>query len=222
MDQLLSDQRRRGRTATTMSESLNGRLRTGNGNPATTEFPHTLPGTRTEIVTFDNSDQMVHSLGSHDEALRYIEEQFPDVNFHVRGNELSMSGPSTVIPRIMRLLEEVRGLVARGTVVTPDVLQQLVSLLRTQSVQNPVDVLTHNILSSRGKTIRPKTLNQKNYVDAIDANTVIFGIGPAGTGKTYLAMAKAVQALQLKEVSRIILTSPLLRRGSGWASCRER
>ena len=145
-----------------MSESLNGRLRTGNGNQPTTEFPHTLPGTRTEVVTFDNSDQMVHSLGSHDEALRYIEEQFQDVNFHVRGNELSMTGPATVIPRIMRLLEEVRGLVAKGTLVTPDVLQQLVSLLRTQSVQNPADVLTHNILSSRGKTIRPKTLNQKN------------------------------------------------------------
>ncbi|UKA51927.1 PhoH family protein [Arthrobacter sp. FW305-123] len=196
-----------------MSESLNGRLRTGNGNLPPTEFPHTLPGTRTEVVTFDNSDQMVHSLGSHDEALRYIEEQFQDVSFHVRGNELSMTGPSTVIPRVMRLLEEVRGLVAKGTVVTPDVLQQLVSLLRAQSVQNPADVLTHNILSSRGKTIRPKTLNQKNYVDAIDDNTVIFGIGPAGTGKTYLAMAKAVQALQTKEVSRIILTRPAVEAG---------
>ncbi|MGO4436037.1 PhoH family protein, partial [Paenarthrobacter sp. RAF9] len=140
-----------------MSESLNGRLRTGNGNLPPTEFPHTLPGTRTEIVTFDNSDQMVHSLGSHDEALRYIEDQFEGVSFHVRGNELSMTGPSTDISRVMRLLEEVRGLVSKGTLVTPDVLQQLVSLLRTQSVQNPADVLTHNILSSRGKTIRPKT-----------------------------------------------------------------
>ena len=74
-------------------------------------------------------------------------------------------------------------------------------------------MLTHNILSSRGKTIRPKTLNQKNYVDAIDANTVIFGIGPAGTGKTYLAMAKAVQALQQKEVTRIILTRPAVEAG---------
>jgi len=208
-----TNRRRKGPKANTMSESLNGRLRTGNGNQPPTEFPHTLPGTRTEVVTFDNSDQMVHSLGSHDEALRYIEEQFQDVNFHVRGNELSMTGPSTVIPRIMRLLEEVRGLVAKGTVVTPDILQQLVSLLRTQSVQNPADVLTHNILSSRGKTIRPKTLNQKNYVDAIDDNTVIFGIGPAGTGKTYLAMAKAVQALQTKEVSRIILTRPAVEAG---------
>jgi len=156
---------------------------------------------------------MVQSLGSHDEALRYIEEQFPGIDFHVRGNELSFSGPPADVPRIMRLLEEVRALVAKGTVITPDALKQLVSLLRSQSVQSPVDVLTHNILSSRGRTIRPKTLNQKNYVDAIDDNTVIFGIGPAGTGKTYLAMAKAVQALQTKEVSRIILTRPAVEAG---------
>ncbi|WP_144599755.1 PhoH family protein [Arthrobacter sp. AG367] len=196
-----------------MTESANGkrRLNTGEGSPG--EFPHSLPGTRTEVVLFENSDQMVQSLGSHDEALRFIEEQFPAVNFHARGNELSINGPAGDVPRIMRLLQEVRGLVARGTVITPAVLQQLVSLLRTQSLQNPVDVLTHDILSSRGRTIRPKTLNQKNYVDAIDANTVIFGIGPAGTGKTYLAMAKAVQALQQKEVSRIILTRPAVEAG---------
>jgi len=202
-----------GLRANTMTESANGkrRLNTGEGSPG--EFPHSMPGTRTEVVLFENTDQMVQSLGSHDEALRFIEEQFPDVNFHARGNELSISGPVTDVPRIMRLLQEVRGLVARGTVITPAVLQQLVSLLRTQSLQNPVDVLTHDILSSRGRTIRPKTLNQKNYVDAIDANTVIFGIGPAGTGKTYLAMAKAVQALQQKEVSRIILTRPAVEAG---------
>ena len=162
---------------------------------------------------FDDSEQMVQSLGSHDEALRFIENQFPAVDFHVRGNEFAISGPAADVPRIMRLLNEVRGLVARGTVITPAVLQQLISLLRSQSLQNPVEVLTTNILSTRGKTIRPKTLNQKNYVDAIDANTVIFGIGPAGTGKTYLAMAKAVQALQPKEVSRIILTRPAVEAG---------
>jgi phosphate starvation-inducible PhoH-like protein len=162
---------------------------------------------------FDDSEQMVQSLGSHDEALRFIENQYPAVDFHVRGNELAISGPAADVPRIMRLLNEVRGLVARGTVITPAVLQQLVSMLRSQSLQNPVEVLTTNILSTRGKTIRAKTLNQKNYVDAIDANTVIFGIGPAGTGKTYLAMAKAVQALQQKEVSRIILTRPAVEAG---------
>ena len=79
-----------------------------------------------------------------------------------------------------------------------------------------------NILSSRGRTIRPKTLNQKRYVDAIDEHTIVFGIGPAGTGKTYLAMAKAVQALQAKQVNRIILTRPAVEAGSGSASCRAR
>ncbi|MET3950247.1 PhoH family protein [Arthrobacter sp. UYEF36] len=196
-----------------MTEAANGKARISAGERAAGEFPHSLPGLRTEVVLFDNSDQMVQSLGSHDEALRFIEAQFPAVDFHARGNELAISGPAADVPRIMRLLNEVRGLVARGTVITPAVLQQLVSMLRSQSLQNPVDVLTHNILSSRGKTIRPKTLNQKNYVDAIDANTVIFGIGPAGTGKTYLAMAKAVQALQQKEVTRIILTRPAVEAG---------
>jgi phosphate starvation-inducible PhoH-like protein len=196
-----------------MTEAANGKARISAGERAAGEFPHSLPGLRTEVVLFDDSDQMVQSLGSHDEALRFIENQFPAVDFHVRGNELSISGPSADVPRIMRLLNEVRGLVARGTVITPALLQQLVSLLRSQSLQNPVEVLTTNILSTRGKTIRPKTLNQKNYVDAIDANTVIFGIGPAGTGKTYLAMAKAVQALQQKEVSRIILTRPAVEAG---------
>jgi len=196
-----------------MTEATNGKARTSAGERSAGEFPHSLPGLRTEVVLFDSSDQMVQSLGSHDEALRFIEAQFPAVDFHVRGNELAISGPAADVPRIMRLLNEVRGLVARGTIITPAVLQQLVSMLRTQSLQNPVEVLTHNILSSRGKTIRPKTLNQKNYVDAIDANTVIFGIGPAGTGKTYLAMAKAVQALQQKEVTRIILTRPAVEAG---------
>jgi phosphate starvation-inducible PhoH-like protein len=196
-----------------MTEAANGKARISAGERAAGEFPHSLPGLRTEVVLFDNSEQMVQSLGSHDEALRFIEAQFPAVDFHVRGNELAISGPAADVPRIMRLLNEVRGLVARGTVVTPSVLQQLVSMLRSQSLQNPVEVLTHNILSSRGKTIRPKTLNQKNYVDAIDDNTVIFGIGPAGTGKTYLAMAKAVQALQQKEVTRIILTRPAVEAG---------
>ena len=203
----------RGPRANTMTEAANGKARISAGERTAGEFPHSLPGLRTEVVLFDNSDQMVQSLGSHDEALRFIETQFPDVDFHVRGNELAISGPAADVPRIMRLLNEVRGLVARGTVITPAVLQQLVSMLRSQSLQNPVDVLTLNILSSRGKTIRPKTLNQKNYVDAIDANTVIFGIGPAGTGKTYLAMAKAVQALQQKEVNRIILTRPAVEAG---------
>ena len=86
-------------------------------------------------------------------------------------------------------------------------------MLRAETTERPADVLTLNILSNRGRTIRPKTLNQKRYVDAIDKHTITFGIGPAGTGKTYLAMAKAVQALQSKNVNRIILTRPAVEAG---------
>jgi phosphate starvation-inducible PhoH-like protein len=86
-------------------------------------------------------------------------------------------------------------------------------MLRGGGDDRPAEVLTLNILSSRGRTIRPKTLNQKRYVDAIDEHTIVFGIGPAGTGKTYLAMAKAVQALQAKRVNRILLTRPAVEAG---------
>ena len=98
-----------------------------------------------------------------------------------------------------------------GQGLTPESVDRSISMLRSDV--RPADVLTSNILSNRGKTIRAKTLNQKRYVDAIDENTVVFGIGPAGTGKTYLAVAKAVQALQTKQVSRIILTRPAVEAG---------
>ncbi|HET8794862.1 MAG TPA: PhoH family protein [Arthrobacter sp.] len=180
-----------------------------------TEFPVDLDpaDTSTEKVSFDSTEQMVQSLGAQDEALRFIEKSFPGVSLHVRGNDVSVGGPAADVGRIVRLIEEIRTLAAKQTLITPQLLQQLVTMLSEQTSSRPADVLTHNILSSRGKTIRPKTVNQKNYVDAIDANTVVFGIGPAGTGKTYLAMAKAVQALQHKEVNRIILTRPAVEAG---------
>jgi phosphate starvation-inducible protein PhoH and related proteins len=92
-------------------------------------------------------------------------------------------------------------------------VERTCAMLTAREEASPADVLTHNILSSRGKTIRPKTLNQKRYVDAIDKHTVVFSIGPAGTGKTYLAVAKAVRALQDKQVNRIILTRPAVEAG---------
>ncbi|GAB3245862.1 PhoH family protein [Arthrobacter pigmenti] len=170
-------------------------------------------GVSTEVISFDSTEQMVSSLGAQDEALRFIEASFRDVTIHVRGNEVSISGPAAEVDRIVKLIEEIRVLAAKQTNITPELLQQLVTMLREQTSNRPADVLTHNILSSRGRTIRPKTVNQKTYVDAIDRNTVVFGIGPAGTGKTYLAMAKAVQALQHKEVNRIILTRPAVEAG---------
>ncbi|WP_125612186.1 PhoH family protein [Specibacter cremeus] len=176
-------------------------------------FPHSIDHVRTELLRFDSTEQMVATLGAEDEALRIIEASYPGVSLLARGNELSISGPAAETATILRLMTEARGLVARATVLTPAVWEQLVFMLKARTPSSPVDVLTHDILSSRGRTVRPKTLNQKNYVDAIDEFTIVFGIGPAGTGKTYLAMAKAVQALQQKDVTRIILTRPAVEAG---------
>src|SRR3954452_13593590 len=170
-------------------------------------------GSSSRSVHFESPEHMVRTLGTHDEVLRLIESEFRDVDLLVRGNELLISGPAAVVERTERLIAEIRTLAAADTRVTPQVVEQLLRMLREQSVARPADVLTQNILSSRGRTIRPKTLNQKKYVDAIDKNTIVFGIGPAGTGKTYLAVAKAVQALQAKEVNRIILTRPAVEAG---------
>jgi phosphate starvation-inducible PhoH-like protein len=155
---------------------------------------------------------MVALLGSRDSVLRAVEEGFPSVDVHARGNEISVTGPAGDVVIVSRLLDELIEVVEGGTQLTPDVVRRTVAML-SSDVQRPAEVLTFNILSNRGRTIRPKTVGQKHYVDAIDANTITFGIGPAGTGKTYLAMAKAVQALQSHQVNRIILSRPAVEAG---------
>src|SRR5580704_9665848 len=147
--------------------------------------------TQVKIVIPDDHS-MVSLLGSRDELLGVIEKSF-DADVHVRGNEITITGPPQETALVARLFDELTQLVAGGA--------------------RPAEVLNLGILSSRGRTIRPKTLGQKRYVDAIDSHTIVFGIGPAGTGKTYLAMAKAVRALQDKEVNRIILTRPAVEAG---------
>ena len=156
---------------------------------------------------------MVALLGSGDELLHVIERDFPSADIHVRGNEITVTGPADDTALVDRLFGELTTMVARGTELSAALVEQTVSMLRNRPAARPDEVLTLNILSARGRTIRPKTLNQKRYVDAIDAHTVVFAIGPAGTGKTYLAMAKAVKALQDKEVNRIILTRPAVEAG---------
>ena len=131
----------------------------------------------------------------------------------MRGNEITVTGPFGEVALVERLVDELIAVVGAGQPLTADAVERSVGMLRQQTSERPADVLTLNILSNRGRTIRPKTLNQKRYVDAIDQHTIVFGIGPAGTGKTYLAMAKAVQALQAKQVNRIILTRPAVEAG---------
>jgi phosphate starvation-inducible PhoH-like protein len=155
---------------------------------------------------------MVALLGSSDELLRLIERSF-SCDIHVRGNEITLSGDPTEVAVAARLFAELLTLLERGEVLTPDAVQRTVGMLREQTEERPADVLSLNIVSSRGRTIRPKTLNQKRYVDAIDNHTIVFGIGPAGTGKTYLAMACAVSAFLARDVKRIILTRPAVEAG---------
>ena len=157
-------------------------------------------------------DLVVGLLGSADENLRALEELL-DADLHVRGNAVSFSGEPADVALAERAVSELVAIVNSGQALTPDAVRRSVSMLTGGDDESPAEVLTLDILSRRGKTIRPKTLNQKRYVDAIDKHTIVFGIGPAGTGKTYLAMAKAVSALQSKQVSRIILTRPAVEAG---------
>ncbi|MFF8383486.1 PhoH family protein [Streptomyces kanasensis] len=159
---------------------------------------------------------MVTVLGSGDSLLRVIERAFPRADIHVRGNEISAVGDAAEVALIQRLFDEMMLVLRTGQPMTEDAVERSIAMLKEETggeAETPSEVLTQNILSSRGRTIRPKTLNQKRYVDAIDKHTIVFGIGPAGTGKTYLAMAKAVQALQSKQVNRIILTRPAVEAG---------
>jgi phosphate starvation-inducible protein PhoH and related proteins len=168
--------------------------------------------TTSTLIVVPADQSMVALLGSSDELLRLIERSF-SCDIHVRGNEITLSGDAAEVAIAARLFAELLTLLERGEALTPDAVQRSIRMLREKTDERPADVLSLNIVSSRGRTIRPKTLNQKRYVDAIDDHTIVFGIGPAGTGKTYLAMAKAVQALQAKHVNRIILTRPAVEAG---------
>jgi phosphate starvation-inducible protein PhoH and related proteins len=163
-------------------------------------------------VVVPNSIDMVSVLGPGDEHLGLIERAF-QADVHVRGNRITLTGEPAEVALAERLLDEIVTIIRTGQGVTSETVERIISMMRAESTERPADVLSLNILSNRGRTIRPKTLNQKRYVDSIDKHTITFGIGPAGTGKTYLAMAKAVQALQAKDVSRIILTRPAVEAG---------
>lgn len=156
---------------------------------------------------------MVQLLGPQDRLLRVLEKEHPEVEVLVRGNEITLTGASEAVAAARALVEELIAMTRSGHDLGPADVTQSARILGRGDGPRPSEVLGEAILSSRGRVIRPKTLGQKEYVDAIEENTIVFGIGPAGTGKTYLAMAKAVQALQRKEVERIILTRPAVEAG---------
>ncbi|WP_158892796.1 PhoH family protein [Amycolatopsis anabasis] len=199
---------------------------TAQGGAARSDVPRDVPDPQstTEEVTTETATKAAQSrfpipdaaaltlLGSRDENLR-VAEDLLEADVHVRGNEVTLTGAPAEVAFAERVFAELVTLAGKGQQVGPDTVRRTVAMLSAGGAESPAEVLSMDILSRRGRTIRPKTLNQKRYVDAIDAHTVVFGIGPAGTGKTYLAMAKAVQALQAKQVTRIILTRPAVEAG---------
>jgi phosphate starvation-inducible PhoH-like protein len=150
-------------------------------------------------------------VGPADEFLRLL-ERLLEADIHVRGNEITLTGSPAAVQQGRAVIDEIVAILRTGQGLTGSDVERVVEMTGADAVA-PSEVLTASILSNRGRTVRPKTLNQKRYVDAIDQHTVVFGIGPAGTGKTYLAVAKAVQALQQKLVTRIIVTRPAIEAG---------
>jgi len=165
------------------------------------------------LITVPNAIPMVAVVGPHDDNLRVIEAAFPSVNITVRGNEITLRGPHVDCARLENLFNEMMVVIRSGNILNVDAVNRAIAMLENNPVDHPAEVMSLNIVSNRGRTIRPKTANQKRYVDAIEDHTITFGIGPAGTGKTYLAMAMAVAALQAKKINRIILTRPAVEAG---------
>jgi len=175
----------------------------------------------TRVIVVEDAARMPELLGSGDGVIREVERAFPAVDIAVRGNRITLSGDEGPVGAAATALEELRDVMGAGVPLTPDVVRESVRMLGQTAgaeataapEERPAGVLSRSILSSRGRTIRPKTQGQAAYVHAIENHTVTFGIGPAGTGKTYLAMAQAVAALQAKRVNRIVLTRPAVEAG---------
>jgi phosphate starvation-inducible protein PhoH and related proteins len=149
-------------------------------------------------------------VGERDEVIRAIEAAYPDVAIHVRGNEVALEGDSA--EQVGSLIEDLVVLVEQGHRLDASTVRRSVDMVRAD--ERPSEVLTAEVLRpARGRPVRPKSSGQKKYVDAIRKNVITFGVGPAGTGKSWLAVAMAVQALQSKEVDRIILTRPAVEAG---------
>ena len=151
-------------------------------------------------------------LGSADDNLRVLNNRL-DADLFARGNVVTVTGPDYEVARAAKILDELEAIARRGHAVSTDTVKHTMDMVAVEAPQSVSAALAADIVKRRGKAVRPKTVGQSEYVQAIDDSTVVFGIGPAGSGKTYLAVAKAVQALQTKQVSRIILTRPAVEAG---------
>ncbi|KJE75973.1 PhoH family protein [Ferrimicrobium acidiphilum] len=153
---------------------------------------------------------LLNVLGHNDEHLRILERAFVRSRILIRGDEITVEGPDATV--VIQLFSELLAIADRGDAIEPQTLQRAIDMVEADA--SPRDVTDIELARSRsGKPVRPKTIGQRRYVEAIGANTITFGIGPAGTGKSYLAVALAVAALQEKRINRIILTRPAVEAG---------
>ncbi len=162
-------------------------------------------------ILVPGSQSMVALLGQRDELLKLVEDAF-DSQIVVRGNEITITGEEAEAEKVALLFEELLTILGQGQILTRDDVGKTIDMIKEEEAR-PSEVLGDVLLTTRGRALAPKTVGQKSYVDAIRRNTVTFAIGPAGTGKTYLAVATAVKALQDRDVSRIILTRPAVEAG---------
>lgn len=167
-----------------------------------------------EKIIFANDEEVINILGKNDENLRLIREEFQKAKIIVRGNELIIKGDSDDVYLIKKLMQDLLAILHSGHVVRIPEIKYTLKMLTQNKDINIVSIFAEAIyVSERGKPVRPKTLGQRKYLEAIKTNDIVFGIGPAGTGKTYLAVAMAVSSLLNKEVMRIILTRPAIEAG---------
>ncbi|HYI44683.1 MAG TPA: PhoH family protein [Actinomycetota bacterium] len=172
-----------------------------------------MPSENQVKILVPGHHEMVGLVGARDELLKLIEAAF-ETRILVRGNEITITGDSTETETVAKLFEELLTLLERGHVLTTESVGHSIDIIKGADDHKPSDVLGDTIVVTHtGKAIRPKTIGQKGYVDAIRKNTIVFGIGPAGSGKTYLAVALAIEALKSGVVSRIVLTRPAVEAG---------
>lgn len=163
-------------------------------------------------VLLDGVD-LASFLGHRDQLIADLEAQHPSVAFHARDQVLTMRGPVAAVRTAETVVREILQLARLSGAVSRRDVKEVTRMVHEGNGPTAAQVLSEPILTVRGHAVRPQTRGQRAYVDAIDTHTIVFGIGPAGTGKTYLAMAKAVQALQRREVAKIILTRPAVEAG---------
>ena len=166
-----------------------------------------------QIINVDRMEQAVALFGSFDENVRLIEREY-GVDIIMRGSDLKLSGEAENVSRASRVVESLLNLINRGEALTEQSVRYCISLVNDGG-EAKLEALAGDCvcITAKGKPIKPKTLGQKKYISAIRENTITLGIGPAGTGKTYLAVAMAVAAFRAHDINRIILTKPAVEAG---------